>query len=256
MEEEKVIVKKRPMRRRQERAKQELEKNWGVSYRKRVARLSRTIYKRNDRIKVLLGRIERLKEDYGKLEHRLGILHRREIRKLETKLRNLQNKFDDFKERKGQRNRTVIYRKKYTHYEPTAKIKSFEKYCLGIKDETEELYITHFERFMKVYEYLKRYNEENDAELTLNHYLILLYLLFAKTGLGVTAPKVTIPTLSPHTVRKSLNYLVELSLADKNKLRFRITLLGEAFLKDVKNLNSFGKSEIIELAKRYSGLDK
>lgn len=247
--------KKRRMHRRPQRRAEEFEKRTGKSYAETTARLRDTITKKNARIAVLTERLSKIRDEHNLEIHKLKILHRRDLRKENTKFSNLDSKFKDFKKKKGERNRVVIYKNKYKTYETPSTIKTFEKLMTDVKDLPED-YLTMFERLIKINQFLEDYNKENNTQLNYQHYIILLNLTFTRGRLqGVTAPKLVIPMMSQHMIRKSLNYLSDQGLCTKvNRISFRISMVGDKLLKDLKNFNSYGKSEVIEHIKKVSRL--
>lgn len=252
-------VKKRPMRRRVARRHKEFEaKSGGVSYEETIKRYTGTIKRRDDRIKVLMGRINDLKGANDKVIHELNIVHRRELKKLNTKIKNWEKRYKDFQKRKGIRHRTVIYKNKYKYYEHPTTVRNFEKTCLELKDNFSESHLESFEKIVKVMSFIETYNTDNNTALTLEHYLLLLVMLYSKPIIGgITAPKIVLPQMSQHKIRKGLNYLADVGLLTKQtRIRFKINLLGEEFLKDIKNFDSYGKSEVVETVKKISGYFK
>lgn len=243
------------MKRTPVRKKEEFEARHGKSYAIVMKELRGTIKLKNTRISHLLDKLGSIKQEHDSEMNQLKILHRRDVRSLSTKLSNLDKKFKEFKEKKGERNRTVFYRNKYKTYEPPKAIRNFEESINRLKDLPED-YIVSFERLMKLNQFIESYNKENQSQLTITHYIVLLNLTFTRGLLqGVTAPKVVIPLTSPHIVRKSLNYLADNSLVTRvSRISFRISLLGDKFLEDAKNYNSYGKSHSVEYIKRITKL--
>lgn len=252
-------VKKRKMKRKPARFKQELKEKTGLSYEGTIKGLRIDLQNKKNRIKVLEQRIRDFKENEGKVVHELNKLHRRELRKKDTIYKKLQKTYEEFKERKGQRHRSIIYKNKYKTYEHPKEVKRFEETCISLNTNGRNgSYIEIFELFVKVLRHLETYNNTNQTELTLVHYLVLLNLYFLKETLGgVTAPKIILPQHSPHVVRKAVNQLADYGLILRmSKTRFRINMLGEDLLKDIKNFDSFGKSEVVEAIKNLAGYFK
>lgn len=250
---------KRPMKRKRSREVAEFEarskqipKN--SSYSKTLVRLKEKIKYKENRIAQLLERIENLKIDYSKLENRLGAIHRRELRKQETRLKNLRKRYEAFKERKGQRHRSIVYRKHYKTYESDGAVKKFENHLTKLSEAS--LNQTHFETFEKLIK-LYKFLSTNEYNISLNHYLVLLGLFLIKPThiAGITVPKLIIPTLSQHVVRKCLKDLLVNDLCLRSGIRYRITALGEHLLEDSRRTGRV-TSELLEIIKKQTGLVK
>lgn len=253
------FVKKRPMKRRVDRRRKEFkDKHGGVTYSATILMYKKTIYKRDRRIKDLLERVSTNKKNHTKKLHDIGVLHRRALRSKDTIINQWKKKYKDFQARKGIRHRTVNYKYKYVYYESPTIIKNFEKTCTTLKDNFSDSHLESFEKIVKVISFIEKYNEENNTSLTIEHYLLLLVTLYSKPILGgITSPKVVLPQMSQHKIRKGLNYLAEIGMLSKpSSIKFKINLLGEGFLKDIRNFDSHGKSEVVELVKKITGLFK
>lgn len=258
MSSEEEKPKRRKMKRKASRYKQEYLEKTGFTYEATIKKLRMQVNNKNNRIKVLEDRIRQLKENEGKVVHNLGILHRRELRKLETKLNNVKKTYEDFKDRKGKKHRSIVYKYRYKTYEHPRQVKKFEETCINLSEQRNNSYIEMFELIVKVLRKLEDYNKEHETELTLTHYLVLLNLFFVKESVaGVTPPKIILPQHSPHNIRKAVNYLADVGLIIRvSKTRFKINMLGEDLLKDIKNFDSFGKSEVVEAIKSMEGYFK
>lgn len=243
------------MKRSAQRRMEEFKEKRGRTYSSVVTELRNTIYKKNARIKQLSERLGTIKQEHEKYIHKLKVENKRELKKLNTKYNNLENKFSDFKNKKGERNRTVFYRNRYKTYESPTAIKRFESSIEDIRTLPED-YLISFERMMKLQNFLEKYNTENDTNIQVNQYLVLLNLLFVKSNVqGITAPKLIIPMLSQHIIRKTLKDLTVLGLVSQvSRISYRISLLGERFLNDARNFNSYGKNETVEFIKRVTRL--
>ena len=247
---------KRKMKRRPQRRLQEFEDKHGVSYSGMINRLKDTIRRREIKITRLETQLEELKVSYKKEIHTLGVEHRRQLRKAETKLRNSEKKYRDFQKRKGIRHRTVIHKTKYEHYEHPSQVKTFEKRCIDLMTESKSGYLISFENIVKYLTFLDDYNKDNGTSLTLLHYIVLLnaYLLKEESTQGFTPPRLYLPQYSPHQLRTSLVGLAEAGFLNRlSKSKFQINLIGEGFLKDITNFNSYGKSNVVEALKKGLG---
>lgn len=251
-------IPKRPMLRRQSRRIQEFtKKNNGVDYKRQIKRFNDRLRRRNNRITNLLKKVADLKIEYEKKLHAKDVLSRRELRKKDTLIRREKKKYKDFQQRKGIKHRTVIYKYKYKTYEKPSSIKSFEKVCLDLKDNISNNHLETFEKVVKLLNFLEKYNLENKTNLSFQHYLLLLVMLYSKSLVGgITAPKIVLPQMSPHMVRKGLTYLAEIGLLNKpSKTRFQINLLGEEFLENVNNeMKSYKSSDVLTLIEKMTGL--
>lgn len=239
--EDELPKKRRRMRRRLSRRKKEYETRTGVDFSKTTNILRCRLRRRDEKIEKHEQEIRDLKAKHKKELRVQEVALNKKIRMTNTKLRQLQQKFDAFRERKGYRHRTVVWKRKFQKYDIPTNIKTFEEKIgtLSCDLGRNETNIESFERIVKTLEYIEEvHNKENPThKLTLTHYILLLNLLFLRldNGLGVTAPKIQIPSLSQHQIRTSLNHLVDIKMLDKRKLKFRITLMGEDFLKKVKH---------------------
>lgn len=250
-------VNKRPMKRRRGLSNNSNQSN-GVSNKKnnQIRALREKVERRDKTITGLKQSLISQKDDILRQVRQREIEQSREIRKLETKLRNAEKKHEEFKRRKGQRHRTIVYRNKYKHYEHPKEVRDFEKTLLDIRNQPE-LNIRIFERFTKVLEVLQEHNKITKGVLQISHYLLLLNTYHLKGNLkGITAPSVVIPSMSQHQVRKGLNYLVKMGLVSKvTRIAYRINLMGEELLNTVNERMS-EKSSIIENVKKQRGYFK
>lgn len=249
------IAGRRPMRRKQERANEEVKRDWGAYYKTLVSRYRQTIKRREDKIEKILSEISGIKADLKKGFRKKEVELNAKIRSLETQLRNQIQKYKDFQKRKGQRHRSIIHKTRYKTYQSPKGIKRYEERLSQLSEATTGTsYLEDYEKHVKLLSFVESYNRDKDqqCQITTNHYYVLLTLLFLRfdNGLGVTAPKIKIPTLSPHIIRKTLNHLVDLNMADKNKLRFRITILGEDIINRVRKNTIKDSSYTIEAIKK------
>ena len=221
------------------------QSKYGASRDVVINRLKRTLDRRNIRINNLVDIIKSKEE----VENELKKLARRELRKKDTKYRKLQERFEDFKKKNGQRNRVVVKRNIYKTYEPTKNISNFEDYVLKAR-ELHQDYLGILEHRLKTLKFLKESEyglDENDLQAM----LILMVL-----GKPSKIEEVQLEHLSVATKRKILNTLDEKMMVRKPTHRFyELTSLGLDFLNNYKNFLSYGKSsEIYETFKKASGI--
>src|SRR5699024_610254 len=210
------------------------------------------------RIKVLREQLKSIEGEHKKEIHQIGVLNRRELRKLQTKINNWEKRYRELQNKVGKKPRTVFYRTRYKHYVPPAVVEKFENTLTEVRNNVSERHLENFEKFTKVLQHLDEYNYEFVTDLNITHYLLLLTLLFHKeTLLGITVSNIEIPTLTPHTIRKGLNYLADKGLITRvGKIKFKINGMGEDLLNDIRNKDSFGNSAVLEQIKKATGMRK
>lgn len=250
--------KKRPMRRKLSRSHREFADKEGQTFTQVRALLNAKIKRRDNRIKILKDKLASIEEDHKKDIHQLEILHRREVKKRETKIKNWEKRYREFQSKVGKKPRTVFYRTRYKYYEPPALVDKFEKTLVNVRDNVSDKHLENFEKITKILEHLDEHNYEFVTDFTINHYLLLLVLLFHKeTLLGVTVSSIEIPTLTPYMIRKGINYLADKGLVDRvGKIKFKINGMGEDLLHEIRNRDSFGKSSVLEQIKKSTGMTK
>lgn len=247
---------KRPMRRKLARSHREFLEKEGKTFTDVRTALQQKISRRDNRIKILREQLKSIEDDHKKEIHQIGVLNRRELRKLQTKINNWEKRYRELQNKVGKKPRTVFYRTRYKHYVPPAVVEKFENTLTEVRNNVSERHLENFEKFTKVLQHLDEYNYEFVTNLNITHYLLLITLLFHKeTLLGITVSNIEIPTLTPHTIRKGLNYLADKGLITRvGKIKFKINGMGEDLLNDIRNKDSFGNSAVLEQIKKATGM--
>lgn len=239
---------KRKMKRTDTFIRNQYEKTYGEKMGETIKRLNKVIDRRDKRIESLRDQIKELNLQEGKKARSVEVKLNREIRKRETIIRNLKKKHEDFRGRTMKKARSIIYKTRYKEYEP-------DKEVVRLEERIEDASKVHvqdreiYEVMMKSNRFVEEYNEINGTRLDILSYLILLSLSFFNNPRGVMATTIQIKGQSPHKIRTGLNRLSKTGLVKKKSVWYRITFLGETFLKDVRNLISYGNSEVINLIK-------
>jgi len=245
--------KKRKMLRRKERLDREFEQRTGEPLRKKYRLLQNDLYKKRKIIKELRQKIKLFNEDKRKSLREQEIAFNRKLRGKDTRYNNLKAKYDELRKKKG---KTVVHKTKkiYKSYDSPTVIRNFETICLEARNSSKTN-IEYFEMITKVLEVLGKINEEQDRGITITHYLCLLGAFFLKGEIrGIYSTSVEIPTIATSTIRRCFAELAEMGYLEKiGKLRYRINLLGEDLIEQVKDKDSFGKSFVLEAIKNASG---
>ena len=249
---------KRPMRRKLARSHREFLEKEGKTFTDVRTALQQKISRRDNRIKILREQLKSIEDEHKKEIHQIGVLNRRELKKLQTKINNWEKRYRELQNKVGKKPRTVFYRTRYKHYVPPAVVEKFENTLTEVRNNVSERHLENFEKFTKVLQHLDEYNYEFVTNLNITHYLLLITLLLHKeTLLGITVSNIEIPTLTPHTIRKGLNYLADKGLITRvGKIKFKINGMGEDLLNDIRNKDSFGNSAVLEQIKKATGMRK
>lgn len=242
------MTKKRKMRRTATYIRNQHKDTYGEKVNSTIVKLRKTIDRRDKRIDNLLEKIKELKKQEGKKARSVEVKLNREVRKRETIIRNLKKKHEDFRNRTMKKARSIIYKTRYKEYEPDKEVLNLEERIKGASEvhvKDREVY----EIMMKSNRFVEEYNDRNGTRLDTLSYLLLLSLSFFDNPRGVMATTIKIRGVSDHKIRTGLNRLSKIGLVNKKSVWYRLTFLGETFLKDVRNMITFGKSEVLTLIK-------
>lgn len=221
---------------------------YGISKDGVINRFKRTIERRNERINKLVDIIRKHDAEVNELKK----VFRRELKKKDTLYNKLQKRFDEFKQRKGERHRSIIHKVKYKTYEPTKKIEQFESKCRNAKQLHQD-YLGILEHKLKTLKFL---NEESVAEYGLTEDYLTVLLTLKILGVPSKIDEIVLDDMKKTTKRRVLTELEERLLIRRPTHRFyEITVLGDKVLNDYKNYLSYGKVETVEMLKKSSGLD-
>ena len=244
---------KRKMLRRKERLDKEFKERTGETLRKKYRLLQNQSYEKKKIIKTLRDKIRGFKEEKRKALREQEISFNRKLRGRDTRLQNLKAKYDELRKKRG---KTVVHKTKkiYKSYDSPTVIRNFETICLEARNSSKTN-IEYFEMITKVLEVLGKINEGQERSITITHYLCLLGAFFLKGEIrGIYSTSVEIPTIATSTIRRCFKELADMGYLEKiGKLRYRINLLGEDLIEQVKNKDSFGKSLTLEAIKNASG---
>lgn len=234
------------MRRTSKRLKEEYELNKGEQMSVSLSRLRETVRRRDKRVEDLLQRIKDLKEQHSKEIHQLGILHRREIRKSETRERNQKKKVQEWKKRN--KIKRVKTRVRWKTYEPSEEIRKLEE-SVEKASKVSRRVKDFFEMSQKVDFFIDNKNKENGSDLTRESLIILMTLEFIDDVRGVPATRPLLYNTSPYKLRENMNMLVREGYLVKDSIWYRISFSGKELIKDAINYISYGSSEIIKVIK-------
>lgn len=235
------------------------KKDYVKSDPKTIIRQRRLATYRKGRIEELYKQIEEQKKEYEKVYKTAKRDARKEyykkLRKYMQKFYRVRTAYKKFKERKGQRHRSIIHRTKYVDYNVPTKVKNFENICLQARQVNRDI-LGYLEFMMVTDKFVTSKREEFSLkENEFDWRTVVILLQFVVSGKPLYLRDVSVYGVSDGVKRRLFKKLEELKFIVRlNHVRYEITALGKDFINDYKNMISYGKSEVYELFKKNSGI--